>query len=363
MSARGWARAAALAGAALVAAEGSARLLTRSVDLKRWESYRAWQSPAFCRLRWLQQRRAGAGLTSMEHHGRYLAHDPERGWKVLPGLRGVEPWKGKSVGTNELGLRGAASARAGERPAGLRVETFGDSFTFGDEVSDEETYPHFLQKRLPGSEVLNFGVSGYGHDQMLLFFRSEGRAFRPDWVVVGFTHPETPRNLSTFYVYAKPRFLAKAGGLALAGAPVPSPDDYAARQAFGSRARDLAAAAWQTWAAGRPAYEKTRKEMTEAILNAFRAEAAEAGGRLLVLHIPMRESASSQAMISASNDPDESWLAGFCSRTGVPLVLARPYLERAGGAPLYEEGSHLTPLGNRLCAEALADALVRFSKT
>jgi hypothetical protein len=39
----------------------------------------------------------------------------------------------------------------------------GDSFTFGDEVSDNETYSYYLQQMLPHTEVINMGVHGYGH--------------------------------------------------------------------------------------------------------------------------------------------------------------------------------------------------------
>ncbi|MBV8191138.1 MAG: hypothetical protein JO339_28125 [Alphaproteobacteria bacterium] len=43
----------------------------------------------------------------------------------------------------------------------------GDSFTYGDEVLDEEAWPAQLQ-RLTGRRVLNGGVTGYGFDQIVL---------------------------------------------------------------------------------------------------------------------------------------------------------------------------------------------------
>ena len=42
----------------------------------------------------------------------------------------------------------------------MRVLVFGDSLTFGDEVTDDETYVAHLQTMLPGTEVLNLGVHG-----------------------------------------------------------------------------------------------------------------------------------------------------------------------------------------------------------
>ena len=52
----------------------------------------------------------------------------------------------------------------------------GDSFTFGEDVGDDETYSHHLEQLLPGTEVINLGVHGYGHDQMLIYLREEGIA-------------------------------------------------------------------------------------------------------------------------------------------------------------------------------------------
>src|SRR5580658_4271220 len=43
----------------------------------------------------------------------------------------------------------------------------GDSYTFGEDVSDSETWPAYLQ-RLTGQRVLNGGVSGYGFDQIVM---------------------------------------------------------------------------------------------------------------------------------------------------------------------------------------------------
>ena len=43
----------------------------------------------------------------------------------------------------------------------------GDSFTQGNEVSDQDTYPAELE-RILGVPTANLGVSGYGPDQALL---------------------------------------------------------------------------------------------------------------------------------------------------------------------------------------------------
>ncbi len=50
------------------------------------------------------------------------------------------------------------------------IATYGDSFTYGAEVGDAETWQTFLASRIK-SNVLNFGIGGSGTDQALLKYR------------------------------------------------------------------------------------------------------------------------------------------------------------------------------------------------
>ena len=67
-----------------------------------------------------------------------------------------------------------------------RVLLLGDSIAFGVGVADHETFGQVLQRHVPGLEVLNFGVSGYGTDQALLQLEDVGLDLRPDVVVLNF---------------------------------------------------------------------------------------------------------------------------------------------------------------------------------
>ena len=69
---------------------------------------------------------------------------------------------------NDEGLR-MASPLASERGTALPcIAFFGDSFTFGEGVSDEHTMPYQVWKRLtPRYRTVNFGFLGYGPHQML----------------------------------------------------------------------------------------------------------------------------------------------------------------------------------------------------
>ncbi|MFA7693514.1 MAG: hypothetical protein GX117_01020 [Candidatus Hydrogenedentes bacterium] len=50
---------------------------------------------------------------------------------------------------------------------------FGCSFTFGEGVRDTETLPNQVAQRLPGYRVYNYGVPGYGPQQMFVMIESD----------------------------------------------------------------------------------------------------------------------------------------------------------------------------------------------
>jgi len=173
------------------------------------------------RRRWVREHR---GETSPSPDLVFDLYDPARGWVPKPGVRDLELRGGWRLSTNSKGARGAAE-RPYENQAGVaRILLFGDSFTFGEEVSDDETYGRFLEGMLPGVEVVNLGVHGYGHDQMLIHLREEGVRTQADVVILGFTDTDIGRNVLSFRSYAKPRFVLDGGRLRLVGSPVPPPE-------------------------------------------------------------------------------------------------------------------------------------------
>lgn len=77
-----------------------------------------------------------------------------------------------------------------------RIGVFGDSFTFGEGVQDNETYPKLLEHLLnadeqlkatgKGIEVLNFGIGKTGTSHQYAFYRKEGKKYDLDLVILGF---------------------------------------------------------------------------------------------------------------------------------------------------------------------------------
>ncbi len=139
-------------------------------------------------------------------------------------MKDLPVFDGKRLSSNSRGIRGKREYAYSRQPSTTRILALGDSYTFGDEVSDHETYSSYLESSIPESEVLNLGISGYGHDQMLIDLREEGVKYKPDIVLLGFVWFDVFRNLWNFNTYAKPKFVLRDHKLILTHVPVPSPD-------------------------------------------------------------------------------------------------------------------------------------------
>jgi hypothetical protein len=172
----------------------------------------------FWRRDWIKRHR-----TSSKIYYKFDAYDPTKGWRPQANLRNMEVFTNKVLNTNSKGLRGTSEFSYERTPGKQRILIFGDSFTYGDEVSDEETYSYYLQQLLPNAEIINMGVHGYGHDQMLIFLQEEGIKYKPDIVILGFVPADMRRNTLRFRDYAKPRFIVERNTLQLIGSPVPPP--------------------------------------------------------------------------------------------------------------------------------------------
>ena len=146
-------------------------------------------------------------------YGRY---DPELGWTLSPNRRvGLYATDRHGVRCRFQSLFHSCWSTTDEPIIGA----FGDSFTHGDEVEYEQTWPYILEKEL-GEKVINFGVPGYGVDQAILRFERWSRRVRMKTAIVALVPGDLARNASVFreilYLHptlkAKPRFIRKHGG-------------------------------------------------------------------------------------------------------------------------------------------------------
>jgi hypothetical protein len=160
----------------------------------------------------------------------YLQFEPVLGWSIRPNRR-VE-YQGAIYTSNDIGIRALRSYSL-QTPEGItRIAAFGPSFTHGDEVSDEATWTYLLEQARPDLEVMNWGVGGYGTDQALLRYQTQGAAYAPAIVLIGYEDDNKFRNVNRFRPFyqskterplTKPVFALQGEGLELLPNPFNSP--------------------------------------------------------------------------------------------------------------------------------------------
>jgi len=113
------------------------------------------------------------------------------------------------------------------------ISTYGDSFVHCDEVRDQETWQTRLAEKIH-SNVLNFGVGGYGPDQAYLKYVERGTKAPTPIVMLGLLPENINRVVNvfrTFYNFqdpmglTKPRFLCRRTESVLLNNPITSRDE------------------------------------------------------------------------------------------------------------------------------------------
>jgi len=120
---------------------------------------------------------------------------------------------------NEMGVR--ASHPFVRDPSKRLVLTIGDSFTYGVDVGDNDTWPALLEAQDSRLQVINMGVAAYGIDQMCLRLENALKTLKPDLVVVAFIGDDLERALVGYRDFKKPRFDLHDEKLVLVNTPIP----------------------------------------------------------------------------------------------------------------------------------------------
>ncbi len=332
-----------------------------------------------------------------------LVWDPILGWSPRPNSTGY----GDLHRNNAQGIRGdlpvALSAAAGV----YRIALFGDSFTYGHEVDEKNSWGSSLGENLRAAgvnaEVLNFGVAGYGMDQAYLRWSEFGRQFEPDLVVFGFQPENAKRNLNLlrpilYYgektPFFKPRFVLKDGQLRVVNTPCIAPDrivetlrsfeeweeaqhehyydpwDY--REHFWTSSR-LGAFFVGVLLENRFTHRRRLEEFYAAdstptrlavrIVESFRREVESKGSDFMVVNLPNERGLSDQLKGSS---PRYQPLLERVSQVAV-VVDPTAVLMEATSDPslrdLFEEFLHYSVLGNRLVAGVAARAVLKSDLT
>lgn len=162
-----------------------------------------------------------AGDTRTELH-------PTRGWTYR-----ADHAAGRDT-INAAGVRATREYDA-NAPDGIRVTAFGDSFVYCNEVTNADCWTAILESE-SDTEVMNYGVGGYGTDQAYMRYLDEPVAHTATHVIIGFAQVDIRRITGRYRGFLshlegpwfKPRFIETGDSLGLL--PAPMPDEAAARR-------------------------------------------------------------------------------------------------------------------------------------
>jgi len=154
-----------------------------------------------------------------------LGYDPELGWVRKPNTEHDE--NGRNNPTKWTINSHGARSNPGFDDKESKISSYGDSFTFSRQVSDEETWEHYLSE-MKYTNVQNFGVGNYGIDQALLRLKREFPNNRTEQVILAVVPDTISRIISIWKHYCeygntfgfKPRFTIKNDELVLIPNPI-----------------------------------------------------------------------------------------------------------------------------------------------
>ncbi len=315
----------------------------------------------------------------------FLVPDAHLGWVVGPDRRSADGLYFSSVEGIRSQQPGVAFT---ERPGRRRVALVGDSFTFGLDVSYENSWGHRLERALgPDVQILNFGVEAYGVDQALLRYDRDVRRWRPDVVILGLIDHDLLRSMAVYffvsfptwdYPFAKPRFVAEGDRLKLLNVPLPSPQAIVAARSIrdlpfieydpGYHAEDwewnaldrsylhrLAVSTYRGRLSASPSSQTQMLSLNRELVRSFIRQTQAEGSTPLVVYFP-----TDYNFRALAKDPGWRSLAQTMLRdSDIPHMDLTPCLAALSPADRFpaDGRNHLAPRANAAVAECLRDSV------
>lgn len=302
-------------------------------------------SDTMWRLRWFKSHMHSSSVVYEND-----TYHPLLGWSPLANSQNNSD-EHAYISFNADGIRGSKQYERKKPPGKTRIVVIGDSFTFGEEVSDSETYSAQLEEMIPNAEVLNMAVHGYGLDQMYLRLITEGLAFNPDIVIFAFIDDDLGRTFLSFRDYMKPKFVLKGNDLVLTNVPIIPPDELKKRlrnhPPIGDLFLLLRDRIKYKYGAGPDLAPLIRTILIKTVEETHKHNAIP-----IFLYLP-----ASEQMINTDNSPlaGEEFVFSICSEMNIDCFSSRRHLVKAfQQGTTYNLESHYEPKTHRIIAEGLA---------
>lgn len=272
--------------------------------------------------------------------------DARIGWKLPPSTTLPETTEDYSVvyHSNRQGFR---SAHDFDAPSpGARIAFLGDSYTFGSGVSDGETFAERVERSLADVQCDNYGIGGFGIDQMWQTLRHEVLPRRPSQVVLAFIRYDLDRSLTAYRLghlwREKPTFHLVGDRLVRT--------TTSNRPSAPERWLLQHSRLYRLWLRAESSLELRhpigyRWRLNRALFAAIRDDCAAAGVPLLVVHVPVNRRSAAPLY------------GRELARLGIEYLDLQPLLPTAADALYFPHDRHWTAAGHAFAAEAISTAL------
>ncbi len=271
------------------------------------------------------------------------------GWTNNPGVHHTTG----GVNTVDTSGRRVTAPPDWQPSSATRIALLGNSFTFGDEVADDETWAWLLREQT-GATVLDYGVMGFGLDQMLLRYEQEASLVEVDLVVISLTSLVTLRPGLGWDAWVKPRFTLSDDQLTLHGPPFPDPDTLMAQQPTLATSWILRLW-WERMVAPTPSWpdlDALDQALLDRLLESIRGHGAEPVLAWLPVHGEYHRG------LKRSGTAYNQFIRWCEDRPELRCVDALPaFVQALAAGTELTRGAHWTPAGHELMASELAEAL------
>lgn len=313
------------------------------------------------------------GLSSFTIAGYRLATSPARnsavqydellGWVGKPNAYVPDMYgPGIYVRTNARGFRSDTETPPAVVSEKRRIICAGDSFTFGEGVSNATNWCHQLSLLSDNFETVNMGQPGYGVDQIFLRYMRDGINLDHEILIFAFVDGDLDRMAySHMYGYGKPILVLDNGNLSPTNVPVPRFRWNLSRML--ERA-DLRSVEFVQRIASRPAEPVSPIDQVGPVATrVFRSvyeSCLEKGIVPIFVYLPTERDI-------AEETPWHSWVASAMTSLDIPMIDLTPMMRRISASEAASffipdslpAGGHYTESGNLWVAEILQKTLMK----
>ena len=223
---------------------------------------------------------------SPDKPGPDLIAEPLTGWKMRPNRAFIwnREFQDQVYKANSQGFR--SDHEFDPADTRYRIALVGDSYTWGSGAANDQTFATLLEKDSPDRVAWNFGMPGFGVDQVWLSARHQALPLKPDLLVVGLVNADFERSqIPLREGFNKPTFKLEQGQLVLRAAERP-PNALIQYMDHDSHL-------WSVW-------ERSKRwlgvhygimeywTLNQAILDALRKDCDAAGVPVLFVYIPIK---------------------------------------------------------------------------